>query len=129
MTRVYLIAWLIALGAAFIVLFRKRRELGLLDASYLKFLVQPWKLGTFILAVTGLAAVAPVSGDPTWDYADAIGMGVLTYFTAPWSVGTIYRLSKVKAPAAPFMWPSAWDCFRFPGFMMAIYSCATASIR
>jgi hypothetical protein len=37
-------------------------------------------------------AIAPYSGDPTWDYFDAFFMAVLTYLTAPWSIGALYKV-------------------------------------
>jgi len=41
-----------------------------------------------------MVALAPYSGDPTWDYADAAFMCILTYITAPWAVGVLYRFRR-----------------------------------
>ena len=44
--------------------------------------------------------IAPYTGDPTWDYFDALMMSVLTFTTAPWAVGTLYRALRRKADVA-----------------------------
>ena len=58
----------------------------------------PWKVVTFLIALAGMVAIAPYSGDPTWDHFDAFFMSVLTFAGAPWAVGTIYRSFKRKTP-------------------------------
>ena len=52
------------------------------------------RLIVFGVALTGMVALAPYSGDPTWDYADAAFMCILTYITAPWAVGVLYRFRR-----------------------------------
>jgi len=60
-------------------------------------LLQKWKLVAFIIALPGITAIAPYTGDPTWDYVDAILMSFLAYATAPWDVGILYRLSRYQS--------------------------------
>ena len=109
----YVLAMLI--GAALMV--RERARLSLFSNDYRKFLCVPWRLGTFIIAAIGLTAVAPYTGDPTWDYFDAIMMSVLTYLTAPWAVGALYlllagRARPVEALIAVVLWlTSASWCY------------------
>jgi hypothetical protein len=58
--------------------------------AYWAFLLQPWKLFTFFVALALITVVAPYSGDPTWDYLDSILISCLTFVVAPWSVGALY---------------------------------------
>ena len=53
---------------------------------------------TFVIATTGLTVIAPYTGDPTWDYFDALFMSLLTYFTAPWAIGTLFKAFKRELP-------------------------------
>ena len=57
---------------------------------YFQFLLIPWKLITFIIAMTGITLAAPYSGDATWDYFDSIIISILVYLSSPWAVGTLY---------------------------------------
>lgn len=93
---IYLSAWvLFCIGAAiYAALYFKK--LCLFDRNYSKFLSEPWKLITFLIAVSLFAVVAPYTGDPTWDHIDATFMGVLTFLTAPYSVGIFYRSLKTS---------------------------------
>lgn len=59
--------------------------------SYWRFLLRPWKVGTFVLATAALAGMAPYTGDPTWDYADSVIMATLTFLTAPWALRVLWR--------------------------------------
>ena len=88
---VYLAAWSIFCAVAFFGLLRSPQSYSITRAAYWRFLRAPWKLATFAVAAAGLILIAPYTGDPTWDYADACFMAVLTFATAPWSVGTLYR--------------------------------------
>lgn len=45
-----------------------------------------------------MTVIAPYTGDPTWDYFDALFMSLLTYFTAPWAIGVIYKAAKKELP-------------------------------
>lgn len=68
-----------------------RDDLEIRRSSYWRFLLQPWKLATFVTAWAALVFLAPYAGDPTWDRVDATFMGVLTFLTAPWAVGTLAK--------------------------------------
>ena len=96
---VYLGVWASACLLAVAMVARRRREYALLDRAYGRFLLAPWRLGTFTLAAIPLALVAPYSGDPTWDWFDALFMAGLTYLTAPWAVGTLWRVMRGLQPA------------------------------
>ncbi|HEY6897965.1 MAG TPA: hypothetical protein VI279_11940 [Rhodocyclaceae bacterium] len=96
----YLVAWLAACVVAVALLVRRPQRFSLLSMPYLRFLAQPWKLATFVAATISLTVVAPWSGDPTWDYTDALFMSVLTFATAPWSVGVLYRTARGREALA-----------------------------
>jgi hypothetical protein len=70
--------------------------------KYWGFVFQPWKVTTFFMAVIPMTLLAPYSGDPTWDYYDAIFMSVLTYITAPWSIGILFRFVRGQAKFLQF---------------------------
>ena len=57
----------------------------------------PWKVATFLIALAWMVAVAPYSGDPTWDHFDSFFMSVLTFAGAPWAVGALFRWFKGKS--------------------------------
>ena len=87
----YMFLWsgacLIALWLGYI----HRKDLLLLSRDYLQYVTVPWKLSTFIIAISGMTIIAPYTGDPTWDYFDAFFMSLLTWYTAPWALGTIFK--------------------------------------
>lgn len=87
----YLFLWGIACVIALVFLVRQRKVLELFKVSYWRYILQIWKVVTFVIATIGLVVLAPYTGDPTWDYIDATFMSVLTYVTAPWVVGVLYR--------------------------------------
>lgn len=89
--KAYLITWILVCLVASALMIRHRNQLSLFSRSYRALLFQKWKLTTFIVALAGITLIAPYSGDPTWDYADAIFMSLLTFFTAPWAVAVIFR--------------------------------------
>ncbi len=81
-------------GACFLALmlyFRERRSFAISNVSYWRFVGEPWKLTTFVVATAGITLIAPYTGDPTWDYFDAFFMSVLTFATAPWVVGALFK--------------------------------------
>lgn len=86
----YMALWGIACIIAISLMFKLRKSLDLFQKAYWDGLFQKWKVTTFVIAATGMTVVAPYTGDPTWDYFDAIFMSVLAYCTAPWAVGTLY---------------------------------------
>lgn len=92
-------AWSSALLVAGVFVARSRTDFPITDKDYWRYLLQPWKVVTFLLAGTGITVIAPYTGDPTWDYFDAAMMAVLTYATAPWAVGTLYRAAREKRHA------------------------------
>jgi len=96
---VYLMAWSAACAVALVLMVRARAELSLFSAGYRAALFTPWKVVTFIAAGVGLTLIAPISGDPTWDYFDAAGMSILTFLSAPWAVGILYRALRGRAAA------------------------------
>jgi hypothetical protein len=84
--------WITCCLVAVIVLIRNRSTMLLFSPEYRRFLLQPWKVTTFVISASGMVVVAPYTGDPTWDYVDASVMSVLCYLTAPWAIGTLYRV-------------------------------------
>ena len=94
--QAYLVVWILACIVAVVLMVRYRHQLTLLSQTYRKQLFQKWKIVTFLLAITGVTVIAPYTGDPTWDYVDAIFMSVLTFYTAPWSVGVLFRFVRYK---------------------------------
>jgi len=81
-------------------MFRHHRVIELFQSRYWRFLVQEWKIATFLLAAAGLIVIAPYTGDHTWDYVDASFMSIMTFATAPWAVGTLYLAIRRKVMAA-----------------------------
>lgn len=94
----YISLWATAclLAVALYIVYRK--SFAKTYGGYCRFLLKPWKAVTFIIAAAFLTLMAPYTGDPTWDYTDALFMSLLTYFTAPWSIGVIYRFIKKELP-------------------------------
>ncbi|MEO5331009.1 MAG: hypothetical protein H7839_03230 [Magnetococcus sp. YQC-5] len=90
----YLIAWLSALIGSAYLLMRCPECYEISTRIYWKFLLQPWKMFSFVVSTALLALAAPYSGDPTWDYADSIIVALFTYTTSPWAVGVLYRSVK-----------------------------------
>lgn|GEM_PF-294806 len=89
---IYLVIWGLNVVITLILSGVKRNSIVLFSREYQKFLFIPWKIFTFLVAFVGLNAVGPFTGDPTWDFATASFMSVLTYLTAPWVVGILYRV-------------------------------------
>ncbi len=87
----YLAFWLAIFVSALIILAVKRKQFSILQQHYRSFLFVPWKLSTFLVAAIGLNAVGPFTGDPTWDFATASFMSILTFFTAPWTIGALFK--------------------------------------
>lgn len=107
--RIYLAAWLGFCVACAAYAWRARRDLATRYAGYGDSLREPWKLGTFALATASFVIVAPWTGDPTWDWFDALFMSVLTYLSAPWAVGVLFlalsgRAPRLHAPLAACAW-------------------------
>jgi hypothetical protein len=95
--KIYLLLWLLFCGCCATLWIRDKAAFSFAHRTYRQFLCVRWKIVTFSVAASGIVIVAPYTGDPTWDYFDALIMAVLTFLTAPWSVGTLYRTMRGKA--------------------------------
>lgn len=93
----YFACWVFLLLGAFTITAFCREKFEFLTASYLKFLLEPWKLLTFLLAMSIITLAAPYSGDHTWDTFDSIIISLLTYYFCPWSLAIFYRFCKKLA--------------------------------
>jgi len=94
----YISFWATACLLAIALYILKRESFTYICKGYWRFLLKPWKVVTFIIATAGLTLIAPYTGDPTWDYTDALFMSLLTYLTAPWAIGVIYKFIKRELP-------------------------------
>jgi hypothetical protein len=98
---IYLPLWGAACLIAVALAAQRPASITLLHRAYWRWLLRPWKLATFAVAFAIMVAIAPYSGDPTWDRVDGGGQSILTFVTAPWAVGTLYRAVRRVAPARP----------------------------
>ncbi len=87
----YLASWVTLTLLATAIALHARATLSLFHRPYRAFLLAPWKLAMFAIALVGMVAIAPYSGDPTWDWFDAALMATLTFATAPWAIAVLYR--------------------------------------
>lgn len=94
---VYTCIWSCACLLAVWLAYQQRTQLNLFTKDYFHYISQPWKSITFAIAITGMTVLAPYTGDPTWDYFDAIFMSVLAWYTAPWVLAVIYKMIIAKA--------------------------------
>jgi hypothetical protein len=94
---IYLAIWLCLCLFAIYLAIRKRAEIGYFSPVYWRYLFQPWKVVTFVLALAAFNLAAPFSGDPTWDYVDSTFMSVLTYTTAPGNIDQVRAARPVLA--------------------------------
>ena len=83
---------------ALLLYLRDKSDYAISQRNYWRFLFIPWKVITFIIATLSITIIAPYTGDPTWDYCDALFMSVFTYGSAPWSIGVLYKVVKRKLP-------------------------------
>lgn len=88
----YITLWVGLTVAGIFLLIRHRQSVGLCAPEYRTFLAEPWKLVTFGVAWAAFVFLAPLTGDPTWDWIDATFMSLLCFATAPWVVGVFARL-------------------------------------
>jgi hypothetical protein len=95
----YFAAWVAASIVAGSLMLRHPSSYALFNGMYWRAFLTPWKLATFCVATTGITLIAPYTGDPTWDYFDALFMSVLAFTTAPWTVGALYRVVQRKLAA------------------------------
>jgi hypothetical protein len=112
----YTACWTTACLVAITVYIKDRDTYAFSHADYWHFLLKRWKIITFVLAATGLTVIAPYTGDPTWDYFDALFMSFLTFLTAPWAVGVLYKAIKKELPrkqafvaACIWMFSASWS--------------------
>ncbi len=98
----YMGTWILACAVAIATFARNRSEYSFTRPEYRRFLFVPWKLTTFAVATLGITVIAPYTGDPTWDYFDALFMAVFTFLGAPWAVGAMYLVIRKKLRAAQF---------------------------
>jgi len=111
----YLTAYSTACIVAAFLMYRERNTLILFQQNYRRYLRSTWKIVTFVIAASGMTIIAPLTGDPTWDYFDAAFMSILTFLTAPWSVGTLYlafqrkvKLSHAYIAVCVWMFSASW---------------------
>jgi hypothetical protein len=90
----YLASWSAACMGAVAVCTWKRAWRHIFEPDYWRFLLAPWKVATFAVALAGMVWLGPRSGDPTWDAVDASFMCGLTYLGAPWAVGALVRCAR-----------------------------------
>ena len=88
---IYICAGSLACFVAVILFLSDKKSYSFFYRSYWRFLWQPWKIVTFLIAASGMTLLAPYTNDPTWDYFDAMAMSVMTFLTAPWVVGILYK--------------------------------------
>ena len=93
----YIAVWGAMCLAAIVLYARNPAAFSISSAGYRKFLCVPWKLASFSLATVAMTVVAPYTGDPTWDYADALFMSVFCFLGAPWVTGIMYLAVRGKA--------------------------------
>lgn len=112
----YIAMWLTACLAAVWLMVKHRREIELFHRTYWRYILVPWKLTTFLVAMSAFVVLAPYTGDPAWDYIDATFMSILTWMSAPWSVGILYlywrgqeRLRSAFIAICVWMFSASWS--------------------
>lgn len=126
--QAYIACYLALIVAGALCMIAQRKRLALFTAEYRKFLAQPWRVTTFVIAFFGMVLVAPYTGDPTWDYFDAAYMSLFTYLTAPWAVGTLYfacagRARGIEVFIAAVVWltVASWSYDLYILFKLRMY--------
>jgi hypothetical protein len=109
-------AWGAACAMAVGVYAQRPASFSITGRGYWSFLLVPWKVVTFGIATIAMTVVAPYTGDPTWDYVDALFMSVLCFLGAPWVVGTLYlavrgraRATSVYVAICLWMFSASWS--------------------
>jgi hypothetical protein len=109
MTRMHFQLYTLLMALLTTVAVRQRPRV-LFGGRYWRWLLAPWKLATFALAMTALAAFAPFSHTRNWDIGVAVLMSVLTFATAPWAVGELARRGPARLAAlAAWLWSASWS--------------------
>ncbi len=113
---IYIIFWASACVIALIIFLMNRRSFVISPRDYCRFLLQPWKIITFLIAASTMIVIAPYTGDYTWDYFDAGFMSVFTFIFAPWTAGVLYKafrrqvkVSQVYIAACAWMFSASWS--------------------
>lgn len=71
------------------------------DRQYFLELLRPWKLATFLIAMSWLMYGAVNYGIADWDIGVTLIMGCLTYLSAPWSMRVIFVALRNRPPYWP----------------------------
>ena len=95
----YIAAWSTVCAIGLTLYLRAPQSYALSSAAYRRFLSAPWKLASFIVATVVFMAVAPYTGDYTWDWFDALFMSVFCFFGAPWVVGVLWLALRGRSSA------------------------------
>jgi hypothetical protein len=107
--KFYVVCWSVACLVASLLFIKDWKSYAISRVEYWRFVLKPWRVATFVIASSGMIAIAPYTGDPTWDYFDAFFMSVLTYLTAPWAMGAIYNVANRKLdPVQAFVALCLW---------------------
>jgi hypothetical protein len=93
---IYSFAWLIYLVFSAFLLFRFRKNDPFFSLDYRRFLIEPWKLITFLVSGISITLAGPYTSDPTWDHINGGFMSILTYLTAPWAIARFYQWIKAR---------------------------------
>ncbi|MGO9935590.1 MAG: hypothetical protein ACLPV8_27795 [Steroidobacteraceae bacterium] len=94
----YMAAWVSFCVAAAILVVKDKNRLFPEWRSYWGFLIVPWKLCLFGIAIAFVTFAGRFTNDESWDWVTGSGMSVLTFLTAPWSVGIIYQVLIGRRP-------------------------------
>jgi hypothetical protein len=107
--KVYIAGWSAACLIALALFLRAPAKFAISSRKYWHFLLEPWKLVTFLVSGGVITLIAPYTGDPTWDRFDGFFMSVFCYITAPWSVAAIYRFFRRQSgPVELYLAVVAW---------------------
>jgi hypothetical protein len=115
LTLGYVCVWALAALLAASLIVRNPRAFAFTGRAYVRFLLEPWKLTTFVLGAGFFILAAPYTGDPYWDHIDGTMMSLFTYLSAPWAVGAIYRarrgvarFGQVYVAAVAWLFSASW---------------------
>lgn len=95
--KIYIACWGSACLLALALFARAPSQFRIGQRAYWHFLVEPWKLATFLVSGALVTFIAPYTGDPTWDRVDGFFMSVFCYASAPWVVAVVYEFARRKA--------------------------------
>jgi hypothetical protein len=95
--KIYIACWGSACLVALALFARAPSHFRIGQRAYWHFLIEPWKLATFLVSGALVTFVAPYTDDPTWDRFDGFFMSVFCYASAPWAVTVVYEFARRKA--------------------------------